>query len=169
MCDKSFVTIDRILRFLLYPGYILLEEFSGEGRWYRRQRRRMLSDRPPLSDNHFLRAAHVPSVDAPLWLAIRRAVAAACGIPAVAVYPRDHLQDLLRMLSPVPDLFDFIYPLEKELDVTIPREMMRPALAKALREGRMEELGQFAAVTVRVLRALPSTTEAERNDHPQQQ
>src|SRR5215469_1001609 len=105
-----FRSLTVVLRILFFPLYVLMrivEELSGEGRWYRRQRREMVEERPPLSDDEFLQAVIAAAADAPLWLAARRAVAEQAGVPTEAVHPHDRLADLWRMQWVGPDLLEF--------------------------------------------------------------
>ena len=91
------ITLLKVLFFPLYLLMRLIEEVSGEGRWSRRQRRRMVSERPPLADPEFLRAVRATEGDASLWLAVRLSMAESCGVPDEAIRPEDRLADLWRL------------------------------------------------------------------------
>jgi hypothetical protein len=102
----------------------VIEELSGEGRWYRHQRHSMESERPLLSDGDFLTSEGVSPEDAPHWLGTRRAIAAAIGLAPEAIYPHNRLADLWRMQRSMwfgQDLLDIVFRLERELGIKIPR------------------------------------------------
>lgn len=153
MSEGTLITSLKVLLFPLYLLMRLIEEVSGEGRWYRRQRRGMVTERPPLADAEYLRVQGASADDAPLWLAVRRSMAEACGLPSEAIRPQDRLADLWRMQGMGPDLLDLVFRLERSLGLKIPRA----AIEEGFRGGRPEEFGQFAADLVRVLRGLRRT------------
>ncbi|WP_165247066.1 hypothetical protein [Paludisphaera soli] len=113
-----------------------------------RRRRSAFATRPPLADPEFLRAVRAEAADATLWLAVRRALADSCGVPAESVRPRDRLADLWNLRSDGPDFLDLLFRLERRLGVKIPRgavESMSPG-------SRPEDFGDFAADVVAGLR-----------------
>ena len=80
MLPRILVALFKALAFPFYLLMLCIEEISGEGHWYRKQRRRMESDRPPLPDADFLRLVPVEPGEEPLWLAVRRG----CGADRLA-------------------------------------------------------------------------------------
>jgi hypothetical protein len=141
------------LKALLYPLWLLMlviDEISGERRWYWQQRCRMEFDRSPLPDVEFLRSVLVESGEEPLWLAVRCAVAASTGLPAEAIYPQDRLADLWRMQWEGPDHMDLVFRLERTLATKISRPMTE-RIAASIRSHRDGEFREFAAAVVRVL------------------
>jgi hypothetical protein len=154
MLERWPVMLLKAAFFPIYLGLLLVEEISGEGRWYRRQKDLMVSGRPPLSDAGFLEAEGVPESDAPWWLAVRGATGESCGIPGEAVYPGDRLADLWRMHPIGPDLMDIVFRLERSLGLRIPRRVSDRILRQA-RGGGMEEFRQFARLVAEELRELP--------------
>jgi len=152
-------TLTALLKVLCFPPYLLMrliQEVSGEGRWYRRQKRRMLTERAPLADAEFLRVGRASADDAPLWLAVRRSMAEACGLPSEAIHHPDRLADLWRMQWMGPDVLDLVFRLERSLGTKIPRA----PIDEVFRGGWPEEFGQFAAHVVRALRDLRRTNSA---------
>lgn len=112
----------KALEVSFFPFLIVMrfvEELSGEGRWYRRQRRRMQSERPPLSNPEFLHSVSAKPSDAALWVAVRRAIAESIGVPAEAIYPDDPIADIWRMQWCGPDLTSVWFRLENILWVRI--------------------------------------------------
>lgn len=145
------MTAAKVLTYPLYLLYVLSEEITGEGPRYRRQRRLMVEDRPPLGEADFLKQVLASEADAPLWLAVRRAMAECCGVPAEAVYPRDRVVVLLRMHFGGPDVMEIVFRLERDLVVKIPRGV----IADTFQGKEMDlEFGPFAAGIVEVLRRL---------------
>lgn len=147
-----------LLKLILTPFYLFyllvwcVTELSGEGRWYRRQRRTMVDDRPPLTDDEFLLAVNAAAADEHLWLAVRRAVAEQAGVPAEAIVPRDHLADLWRMQWCGPDLLDFQFRMERILG----RKLVSASVSRFLglvRYGQPGEFHEFAEAVVRGVRA----------------
>jgi hypothetical protein len=153
MSERILVTL---LRVLFSPVYLLMrlaEEVSGEGRWYRLQKRHMVAERPPLADVEYLRLQGASGPDAQLWLAVRRAMSESCGLPSEAIRPNDRLGDLWRMQWMGPDPMDFVFRLERSLGMKIPRATFE----EVFRGGWPEEFGQFAADLVPALRGLRRT------------
>lgn len=142
-----------MIKVLLFPLYVLMqcaEEISGEGRWYRRQRRKMAEERPQLSDGAFLNAVNADRADEPLWLAVRQAVAEKCGLLAENVYPQDRLTDLWRMQWIGPDLLDFQFRMERILE----KKLTRASVTKFLGPVRYGQLGEFREFAEAVVRGL---------------
>jgi hypothetical protein len=151
MLERMLITL---LMVLGYPFYLLLrliEEVSGEGRWYRQQRRLMEEDRPLLSDAELLHLVPVQPGDEPLWLAVRRAVAESTGLPPEALHPLDKLADLWRMQWIGPDIMDLVFRLERILAVKIPRSAIERS-AREMCYGQVGVFWQFADGLVRDLR-----------------
>lgn len=156
----AFKSATVALRILFFPLYVLVwfvEEISDEGRWYRRQRRSMVEERPPLTDDEFLQAVSAAPADARLWLAARRAVAEQAGVPSEAVYPQDRLADLWRMQWVGPDLLDFHFRMEIALDKKLAPESVTK-LFGPLRYGQPGEFHEFAAAVVRRIREAQKIT-----------
>jgi hypothetical protein len=153
MSERTLIALLKVLSFPLHLLMRLIEEASGEGRWYGHQRRGMVTERPPLADAEYLRAQGASASDAPLCPAVRRSMSEACGLPSEAIRPQDRLADLWRMQWTGPDLLDLIFRLERSLGLKIPRA----ALEEEFRGGWPEEFGPFAAALVRVLRGLRRT------------
>jgi hypothetical protein len=110
-------------RILFYPVYLLfvaVDKLSGQERWYRAKAEEM-EGRQPFTDDDAQRDLNLSRMDAETWCSIRRAVAKAIGIRADAIYPSDKLTDLMRMQFPDPDLMDFIFHIEMELERPVPR------------------------------------------------
>ena len=153
----------KLLEILLFPLFVLMrcvEEVSGEGRWYRRQRRRMVCGRPPLGDTEFLRIVAAEPSEEPLWLAVRRAMADSVGLPAEGVRPQDRLADLWRMQWLGPDLLDLVFRLEMHLGLKIPRATIEQFTGR-VRYGQAGEFEQFARRVVCGLCELRKTLIAE--------
>src|SRR5580700_748619 len=94
--NRGWVTI--LVEVLFFPFWLLLvvaHEASGEGRWYRRQAEMMVNERPRMSDEEFLSHEGVADDDAPIWLAVRRAMAISVDIPTSCIYPSDRMNDLM--------------------------------------------------------------------------
>ena len=146
-------TAAKVILFPLYLLVLFIDEISGEGWWYRRQRRRMTEERPALSDEEFLSMVNAAQGDASRWLAVRQVVAEEIGIPPEAVYPIDRLADLWRMQWVGPDPLDFLIRMErvlgKELEVSSLFKFVGP-----LRYGQPGEFREFAEGIVRGLAEL---------------
>ena len=142
MLPRILVALFKALAFPFYLLMLCIEEISGEGHWYRKQRRRMESDRPPLPDADFLRLVPVEPGEEPLWLAVRRAVAEPTGLPAEALYPQDPIADLWRMQWLGPDLMDLVFRLERILTIRI-----SPA-GSAVRTSSVQALSRSAQRTL---------------------
>lgn len=108
-----------LLSLLFYPLTLLVEELSGEGRWYRKQKR-FMEERPPCSNEDFLSTMNALPEDGPKWLTIRKAVADTIGLKETAIHPEDALNDLWRMQWLGPDYSNLIYRIERSLDLKIP-------------------------------------------------
>ena len=150
-----------ILKALLYPLWLLMlviDEISGEKRWYWEQRCRMEFDRLPLPDAEFLRSVPVESGKEPLWLAVRRAAAEPTGLPAEAIYPQDRIADLWRMQWDGPDHMDLVFRLERTLAIRISRPMTEK-IAASIRSHRDGEFRDFAAAVVRMLGEATGSTQ----------
>jgi hypothetical protein len=128
---------------------VIIAYSIADRRWCKRQRRRMESDRPHLSDAEFLDSVPVGPNDGPFWLAVRRAVAESVGLPPEAIYPEDPLADLWRMQSLGPDLLDIIFRMERSLGVKISRRSLGSCMD--LRYGQNGEFRDFAASLVRAI------------------
>jgi hypothetical protein len=130
---------------------VMIRSSVREGRWYKEQRRRMESDRPPLPDADFLGSVPIGAGEGPLWLAVRRAVAESIGLPGEAIHPEDRLADLWRMqfLGLGPDLMDIIFRLERILGVKINRRSIDAAFT--VWYGQEGEFHEFAASWVRAI------------------
>jgi hypothetical protein len=128
---------------------MMIPSWVGDLRWYKGQRRRMESDRPPLSDAAFLGSVPIGEGEGALWLAVRRAVADSIGLPCEAIYPEDRLADLWRMQSLGPDLMDIIFRMERLLGFRISRRSLD--LSFRSRYGREGEFREFAASAVRAI------------------
>jgi hypothetical protein len=102
------ILLSALLYVMAMPLGWLIAEFSGEAEWFRNQRRRMVDERPPLPDADLIQSEAVGAKDAPLWIAVRGAVAESLGIPRESIYPEDQLADIWRMLAPL-DLLDLIF------------------------------------------------------------
>ena len=155
----------KVLEIVLFPLFLLMrcvEEVSGEGWWYRQQRRRMERGRPTLADAEFLHAVGAGPHEEQLWLAVRRAIADSVGLSAEAVYPQDPLADLWRMQWLGPDLLDLVFRLEKHLGLKIPRTSIEQ-FTGSLRYGQAGEFQEFARDVVRGLRELRKATIAEQD------
>ncbi len=143
----------------IYALMSLVETVTGEGRWCRQQIQRMVTNRARLSDVAFLEMEHVPTEDAQLWIAVRRAVADSVGLPPEAIYPEDQTPDLWRIQLVGPDALDVIFRLERLLGVEIPPG----ALGDELFGNEPREFRQFAAAVVSVLRGIqPKPTVLQR-------
>lgn len=161
MANIAFKILVFLFKFLVFPFYLLMclvDEISGEGRWYSRQRQRMESERPALSDPDFLESVGARPEHAPLWLAVRRAVADAIGLRPEANYPQDRLADLWRMQWLGPDFLDILFRLEKQLSYKVPRGTIEAAEA-CMRHNRRGEFRGFAEAVVHGLVELSKTTD----------
>jgi len=65
------------------------------------------------------------------------------------------------MQFPLPDLLAFVFRLERELALMIPRNALEPALTTETRAGRMNEFCDFAALVAGVLRGLQLVNKIE--------
>jgi hypothetical protein len=113
-----------------------------------RRRRSAFASRPPLPDAEFLGAVRAEEADATFWLAVRRAVADSCGVPAESVHPRDRLRDLWALRFDGPDFLDLLFRLERRLGVKIPRG----AVESMFPEARPDFFEDLAAGVVARLR-----------------
>jgi len=150
----------RLLELLLVPLYLLfrcVEEVSGEGRWYRQQRRRMECERSPLSDADYVQAVGAEPGTERFWLAVRQAVADSIGVPAVAIHARDQLADLWRMQWVGPDLLDIVFRLERLLEVKISRNQLEPHIGGFW----YKQSGEFHDFARCVVRGLSSATRGD--------
>jgi hypothetical protein len=129
-----------------YGLAVMIPSWTREHRWYTDQRRRMESDRPPLSNAAFLSSVPVGAGEGPLWLAVRRAVADSIGLPCEAIYPEDRLADLWRMQSLGPDLMDIIFRMERLLGFKISRRSIDASFH--VRYGQEGEFREFASSVV---------------------
>jgi hypothetical protein len=152
-----------LLGFVLMPLGWLIDEVSGEAEWFRRQRRRMTDDRPPLPDADLVRSEMIGEEEASLWLAARRAVAESLGLPCESIYPEDQLSDLWRMSAgfPIFDPLDIVFRLERSLAVKISRDSIQPCFydERGLRQGEFRDL---MACIATVLRSLPEAASRQR-------
>ncbi|WP_165231888.1 acyl carrier protein [Aquisphaera insulae] len=153
MLNRTLILVLKAVGYILYAPFWLIEEATGQGRWYRRQKRRMVEERPPLTDAEYLRALDASEEDAPICLAIRRCLSESIGVPAEAIRPEDRMVDLWRMQWIGPDLMDLIFRLERSLGRKIPMTAAREEMGRT----RPEEFGPFAACIVRGLRTPPGT------------
>ena len=93
-----------------------MEEISGEGRWYRKQRAAFegRTRRPvaffslPLSGEQL-----------EIWDEVRRAVGESVGVDFNTIYPDDSMAALGRMQFLGPDPLDVLFRLEAQLDCKI--------------------------------------------------
>ena len=129
---------------------VFLWSFESEGRWYRKQRRRMELSRSGLADEGFLNSVQAAPGEGPLWLAVRRAVADSIGLPAEAIQPQDRLADLWRMQCLGPDIMDIVFRLERILAVRIDRHSISK-FAGGLHYGQAGEFREFAEAVVQGL------------------
>jgi hypothetical protein len=128
---------------------VMMPHQIRERRWYKAQRQRMESDRPPLCDAAFLDLVPIGPGEEQLWLAVRRAVAESVGLTCEAVYPEDRLADLWRMQWLGPDLMDLIFRLERILGFKISRQSIDASLN--VRYGQEGEFLEFAELLVRAI------------------
>lgn len=160
MANTVFKILVFLFKVLVFPFYLLIclvDEIRGEGRWYSRQRRLMESERPPLSEAEFLQSVGARAGQAPLWLAVRRAVADACGLLPEAIYPDDRLADLWRMQWLGPDFMDIVFRLEKQLSRKVPRGKVQAA-ERCMYQNRGGEFREFAAAMAEGLNDLAKAT-----------
>lgn len=149
-----------LLELLLLPCYLTIrciEELTGEGRWYRRQKHRMECERSPVPDAQFLQAVAAGCGEEPLWLAVRKAIADSIGVSAEAVHPHDRLADLWRMQFLGPDLLTIVFRVERLLKVKVPRAALEPHLG----EVRYGQAGLFHEFARGMVRGLSTLTRAE--------
>lgn len=147
---------------LLVAFYLLarlLEELSGAGAWYRRQKRAMQSGRPPLADAEFLRKIPVRPGEESLWLAVRHAMAESVGLESEAIRPGDCLADLWRMQWLGPDLMDLVFRLERSLGIKITRPSVE-RFGRGVHYGQDGEFRGFAEAVVRELREIAQVAPA---------
>ena len=108
-------------RIVFYPVYLVFvgfDKLSGQEKWYRQQAEYM-ERRPPYSDEQ-LCDEHGHSAFSPeVWSSVRHAVSEAIGVRPDAIHPDDRLSDLMRMQFPVPDFLDFIFRIEKQMNLSI--------------------------------------------------
>lgn len=114
---ESFVFT--LLSFALLPLVLLIrlmEEISGEGRWYRKQRAvfECRTGRPVASFSLPLSAEQVE-----IWDEVRRAVGESVGVDFNTIYPDDSMATLGRMQFLGPDPLDVLFHLEAQLDCKI--------------------------------------------------
>lgn len=134
------------LRIVFFPMWVLIrlvEEISGEGRWYRTQKARMTADRAPLSDASYLAALQVKPDDAPGWTAIRQALGQCCGISAESIHPSDQMKDLWRMQLLGPDVAAFVIAYECASGNHVNLTVARAKLDKVVRETLESDFSQF--------------------------
>jgi hypothetical protein len=139
---------------------VMTRSHVRERRWYKEQRHRMESDRPPLSDAAFLGSVPGGAAEKSLLLAVRRAVAESVGLPSEAIHPEDRLADLWRMQCLGPDLMDIIFRLERLLGVKISRQSVDASLN--MRYGQEGEFREFAASLVHAISRATSDSRPER-------
>ncbi|MFO0892463.1 MAG: hypothetical protein U0790_25390 [Isosphaeraceae bacterium] len=126
---------------------VIIQSLLRERRWYKKQRRLMEFDRPPLPDAAYLAAVPIAQGEETLWLAVRRAVAESIGLACEAIYPEDRLADLWRMQWLGPDLMDIIFRLERIVGIKIRREWLDDSFS--LRYGQPGVFLEFAEFMVR--------------------
>jgi len=151
--NRGWVTI--LIEVLLYPFWLLLvvsHEASGEGRWYRRQAEMMVNERPRMSDEEFLRGEGVAAEDAPIWLAVRRALAKSVDVPTTSIYASDRMNDLMRMQFPMADVLEICFRVERELARKVPFAAVQKELLPRLRDPEPPEVRHFAQMVVRAVR-----------------
>jgi hypothetical protein len=139
----------------------LVDEIIGKGAWWRGRRHHIESERPLLSDAESLRSQGIGADGAPLWLAIRTALADSVGLPCEAIYPEDRIMDLWRIQWGGLDLLDIVFRLERSLGVRITRESVE-RLWNVVRLVPLGEFGQFAAAMVGVIREAQKTAAVQR-------
>lgn len=144
---------EKLADVLAYPLVLLYHcvcEITGDRRWYRRQYRKMVSERPALTDEQFLKAVDARPNDKAVWLAVREATAQSIGVPAVFVYPEDPLADLWRMQLVGPDILDIRFRMERILSRKLPSSELQ-AITGGAHYGQQGRFRDFAAQVVEAL------------------
>jgi len=144
-----------LLRVLFLPLYLLMrlvEETSGEGRWYRQRKYLVVCERAALPDEELVRRLNLGPDEAVVWIAVRSAVAKTIGVPSTAIHPDDRLADVWRMQWLGPDLRQVIYFVERSLKLKIRSRAICMRYGEAERRGQMTEFADFASLIVAELR-----------------
>jgi hypothetical protein len=154
-----------LLRIVFYPITLLAwvtRELSGDGPRHR-QLTRMFQERPPLPGPAFLELCGIVMEDAPIWLAIRQAVAHCCHLPETAIYPYDDLSSLEWMMVPGPDAhwmdlasdwFEMVLQFQATLGVHIYSDELDRRWGEAKSKGQLETLNELAAMLTKETRGL---------------
>jgi hypothetical protein len=117
-----------------------------EARSIRRRRQKILATRPPMSDEEFLAGLDVPVRLHPVCVRVRRALAAAVGLPPDLLAPGETVQDYGALQSVGPDLVEISFAIQEEFGFKAFKEMAN-ALDRIVPWARPDRLtvGQFGA------------------------
>ena len=163
---RLLVLVDKLLLLPVRLVVWLEEAITGERRRLEQQRRR-IQERGPLSDEAFLEQAGVPPEDVPTALATRRAVAAACGFPATALYPADALATLRCLMTPGPDAhwldlgpdwLEVVVAAGSALGVSVSLDEIDDRLQAAESKEELNNLGQLIGLLAGLVRAARTTS-----------
>src|SRR5262249_31616183 len=136
---------------------------TGDNRRYREteEQRRQMEERPPLADRAFVEMLGVPPEEAPVWLAVRRAVASCCCLPETALYPDDARTTLEMLFLPPRDApwyiltanwFEVVVALEHALGIRICDEALNERSVQADWAEKMQTFREVALLFVEAIR-----------------
>jgi hypothetical protein len=103
-------------------------------------KRKLVDDRPPLDDGAYLAAVRAGSHDAPVWRAVRQAMADGVDLPPEAIRPADRLDDLRRVAwAGFPGALEMVLRVERILVRKLPW-----SVADTIRDSEPETFGELA-------------------------
>ena len=97
--------------FAALVGLMVLQSWSA--------RSTFIAQRRPLPDNEFVKTFAAAEDDARLLLAIRRAIAGACKVPAECILPNENPRKLHNLMLIGWDALDIVFRLEIDLRVKL--------------------------------------------------
>ena len=117
-----------------------------EVRSIRRRRQKILATRPPMSDEEFLAGLDVPVRLHPVCVRVRRALAAAVGLPPDLLGPGETAQDYGALQIVGPDGTEIQFAIEEEFGLKASKEMGK-AFERIIPWARPDRftVGQFGA------------------------
>jgi hypothetical protein len=149
---------------LPFRGLIwVIGALTGDNRRYREteEQRNTMEERPPLTDEAFVEMLGIPPEEAPVWLAVRRAVASHCCLRETALYPDDARTTLEMLFLPpynapwymlTSNWFEVVITLESKRGVKIYDESLQECWANEERDVQLETFHQIAALLVETIR-----------------
>ena len=110
---------------ILFSILVTLPESLRECRDIRRRRQEILATRPPMSDEEFLSGLDVPRELHPVCVRVRKALAAAVGLPPELLDPAETMEEYGKLHSLGPDYMEIQFAIEEEFGFKISKPMTK--------------------------------------------